>query len=312
MALMEQLVELVLLFFVYSLLGWCTEVTLKFIQYHRFINRGFLTGPVCPIYGSGALLITLGVRWIAKGEPTVSGTFLIAFFLCGALEYLTSFFLEKRFHARWWDYSQKPMNLHGRIWIGNLLLFGLGGVGIIHVGNPLFLRLMALVSPSVRQLLALIFLCVFVADYIVTHFVLKLIKDTVETSEADDTESVNREIRQLLSDRNYFYSRMADAYPEVVYHTDRIKARLEAIRIESERMRREAEQFMSERETQLANALQPVALLSKDVIDQQGQLIDLLYDEETATDEMKELKTAIDQDRERLNARMISKIANRL
>ena len=63
------------------------------------------------------------------------------FLLCGFLEYMTSYVLEKRFHARWWDYSSKPMNLHGRVWIGNLVLFGLGGVVIVDLINPLLLRL---------------------------------------------------------------------------------------------------------------------------------------------------------------------------
>ena len=110
----ESLVNLILLFFTYAFLGWCIEVTLKYFQFHRFINRGFLTGPWLPIYGSGAALITIAAKALSPLESSVGTTFVISFILCGVIEYLTSYFLEKRFHARWWDYSQKPMNLHGR------------------------------------------------------------------------------------------------------------------------------------------------------------------------------------------------------
>lgn len=77
------------------------EVVLKYIQLHRFVNRGFYTGPVCPIYGSGAVLITLVVQWLSPLESAVGTTFAISFLLCGALEYFTSLVMEKRFHARW-------------------------------------------------------------------------------------------------------------------------------------------------------------------------------------------------------------------
>ena len=123
---MEYFINLVLLFFSYSFAGWCIEVILKFRQYHRFINRGFLAGPWLPIYGSGCAFITLavdGLSMLSSYESSYGSVFAVSFVLCGALEYGASWFMEKRFHARWWDYSQKPMNLHGRIWIGNLMLF---------------------------------------------------------------------------------------------------------------------------------------------------------------------------------------------
>ena len=111
----DRLINLILLFFAYAFLGWCIEVTLKYFQFHRFINRGFLTGPWLPIYGSGAALITVVIKGLAPLEFSVGTTFIVSFLLCGFLEYMTSYVLEERFHARWWDYSQKPMNLHGRV-----------------------------------------------------------------------------------------------------------------------------------------------------------------------------------------------------
>ena len=151
----ESLINLVLLFFAYAFLGWCIEVTLKYFQFHRFINRGFLTGPWLPIYGSGAALITVVIKGLAPLEFSVGTTFAVSFLLCGFLEYMTSYVLEKRFHARWWDYSQKPMNLHGRVWIGNLILFGLGGVVIVDLINPLLLRLSEHMSFPLREIMAL-------------------------------------------------------------------------------------------------------------------------------------------------------------
>ena len=308
----ELILNLILLFFFYSFLGWCIEVVGKFIQYHRFINRGFLTGPICPIYGFGALLITLAIRWLAPLETAVGTTFAISFLLCGALEYLTSWYMEKRFHARWWDYSQKPMNLHGRIWIGNLILFGLGGVAIIHLVNPLILPALDGMEPSAKQILCAALLAVFAADFVMTHFVMKLIRIGVENSEADSTEAVNREIRTLLSDRNIFYRRFADAYPEVIYRTERIKARLEKVKTETERLRREAEQRLSAQKAQLVSAVEPATRVKSTIIDNQERLISLLYDDKTATDEMKALKQAIETDRQRLDARPLKKIADKI
>lgn len=79
----ESLINLILLFFAYAFLGWCIEVTLKYFQFHRFINRGFLTGPWLPIYGSGAALITIAVKGLSPLESSVGTTFMVSFILCG-------------------------------------------------------------------------------------------------------------------------------------------------------------------------------------------------------------------------------------
>ena len=291
----ESLVNLILLFFAYAFLGWCIEVTLKYFQFHRFINRGFLTGPWLPIYGSGAALITIAVKGLSPLEFSVGTTFVISFILCGVIEYLTSFFLEKRFHARWWDYSQKPMNLHGRVWIGNLILFGLGGVLIIEVINPLLLRLSGCMSFRLRETLAIILSSIFTADYVMSHFVLKLVKTGVENSEADDTEAINKEIRLLLNDRSFFHRRFAEAYPEVLYRTERIAARVEAIKAETERLRLEAELRVAEVKHEVEVNLEPTAMVKNTIIEKQEALIDLLYQEDTASDDMKALKHEVEE-----------------
>ena len=290
----ENLINLILLFFAYAFLGWCIEVTLKYFQFHRFINRGFLTGPWLPIYGSGAALITIAVKGLSPLEFSVGTTFVISFILCGVIEYLTSYVLEKRFHARWWDYSQKPMNLHGRVWIGNLILFGLGGVLIVEVFNPLLMRLAEHMSLRLREVLAISLSVLFVSDYVMSHFVLKLVKTGVESSEADDTESINKEIHLLLSDRSFFHRRFAEAYPEVIFKTERITARLEEIRTETEKLRLEAEMRVAEVKYEVRENLEPTASVKNTIIEKQAALIELLYQEDTASEEMKELKQEVD------------------
>ena len=305
---MAYAVDLVLLFFAYSLLGWCIEVTLKYRQFHRFINRGFFTGPILPIYGTGAALITVVVGGLSPLESGYGTTFALSFVICGAVEYLTSYVMEKRFHARWWDYSQKPMNLHGRVWIGNLILFGLGGVAIIHLLDPLLYRVLDGLSLSVKEAVAGALLAIFAADAVLTHFMLRLVKVGVEESRADNTEEISREIYLLLSNRSVLYKRFADAYPEVIYRTERINARLAAVRAETERLRQEAEQRLAERKEQLSATLEPSAMIAGSLLARQEQLIDLLYDEETATDQMRALKADIQRDRDRLRARPIARL----
>ena len=290
----DRLINLILLFFAYAFLGWCIEVTLKYFQFHRFINRGFLTGPWLPIYGSGAALITVVIKGLAPLEFSVGTTFIVSFLLCGFLEYMTSYVLEKRFHARWWDYSSKPMNLHGRVWIGNLVLFGLGGVVIVDLINPLLLRLSEHMSFPLREIMAFSLSAVFVADYVMSHFVLKLVKTSVELSEADDTEAISKEVRILLSNRSVFYRRFAEAYPEVIYKTERIAKRMEEIQVEMERLRQEAEERVVQMRQEVAENLEPTRSVKNEIIEKQDALIGLLYREEDASPEIRELKREVE------------------
>ena len=111
-----------LLFMTYAFLGWLMEVTLGLIQSKKFVNRGFLIGPYCPIYGFGGLLITFLLQKYVN-DPIV--LFFMALIICGILEYVTSYLMEKIFHARWWDYSNKKYNINGRVCLDTIIPFGL-------------------------------------------------------------------------------------------------------------------------------------------------------------------------------------------
>ena len=127
----------VLLFFTYAIIGWVMEVTVKYIQYKRFINRGFLIGPYLPIYGAGGILITLFLKRYLNDPIAL---FVFGMIICTILEYITSFVMEKLFHARWWDYSNKKFNINGRVCLGTMIPFGLLGLLIMYVLNPFFLN----------------------------------------------------------------------------------------------------------------------------------------------------------------------------
>lgn len=311
---METITNYLLIFFSYAFAGWIIEVTLKLIQYRRFINRGFLAGPWLPIYGFGALLITAASDVIPVTEMSYGTAFAVSFVLCGTVEYLTSFVLEKRFHARWWDYSAKPMNLHGRVWIGNLVLFGLGGVVIVKLTNPILLGLFGNIIMPARIAIAGGLTIIIAADYVVSHFVLKLVKTGVEKSEADNTEEINREIKALLSDRSMFARRFAEAYPNVIYRTEKIAARMEQIRKETERLKQNVEARLEEigtqidqKKTEIAYNIETSGSIKNRILEKQSSLIDILYDENKAPEDAKKLKKEIDSENIRLNRKWLQR-----
>ena len=304
---LQQICYLVLLFFVFSVLGWCMEVFLKYIQYHHFINRGFLIGPYCPIYGSGIVFITVMVSILSGMESSVGTTFSISFIGCGILEYAVSYYLEKKFHARWWDYSTKPMNLHGRIWIGNLFLFGIGGTLVIEVINPIMYSLFDRIPE--RSLYALSSLIVFVmsADYLTSHFVMKFVKSSVENSEADNTESISKEIKLLMSNKSILYWRIADAYPDVIYRTDRINQRMREIKEEMERIQQETANNLDRIKQEVTYSFELMKVtpsqIQEEIIDKQDQLILRLEEDTADKEEIEELQKAIQEKKQYLEDR---------
>ncbi|MBP5634244.1 putative ABC transporter permease [Candidatus Saccharibacteria bacterium] len=158
-----MIANLFLCFIVYSFGGWFWEsAILSLGQEHRFINRGFLNGPICPIYGLGALIAALFSQIV--GAHYVQLFFLSGIAAC-TLEYITSFALEKLFHARWWDYHDRFLHLNGRICLAGFILFGLASVGIsiIHPYVYNFIE-----GISWRNTLAIIIAVLLVADIFTT------------------------------------------------------------------------------------------------------------------------------------------------
>ena len=210
----QTIAELIVLFFCYSVAGWCMEVILKYIQCHRFINRGFLIGPYCPIYGSGAVVVTVLVGGLI-GNASYIVTFLASFVLCGVLEYFVSWYMEKMFHARWWDYSRKPMNLNGRVWIGNLILFGIASVAVVRIIDPVYFRLIEKLPSVWLYALAACIVIVMLADLVTSHALMNIVRREIDAQEGDNTEEISHRVHELLKDRSLLLRRIHEAYPEL-------------------------------------------------------------------------------------------------
>lgn len=129
------------IFLIYAFLGWCTEVSFAALMTGRFVNRGFLNGPLCPIYGFGVVIVLAALDPLKDNLPLL---FLGSVALTSALEWMTGFVLEKLFHQRWWDYSEEPFNLNGYICLRFSIAWGLACLFVVKLIHPtvlLFIRL---------------------------------------------------------------------------------------------------------------------------------------------------------------------------
>ena len=123
---------------IYSCLGWCCEVAFAALKTGRFVNRGFLNGPVCPIYGFGVLSVVLVL------EP-VKDNLLLLFFgsmvFTSLLEFIAGFAMERIFHDKWWDYSNNPFNIKGYICLEFSIIWGIACVLVVDIIHPIIMKL---------------------------------------------------------------------------------------------------------------------------------------------------------------------------
>ena len=136
-----MLYRFVWMFFIYAFLGWCTEVSYAALVTGKFVNRGFLNGPVCPVYGFGVVIVLTCLTPLANNLPLL---FLGSVVLTSALEWLTGFVLEKLFQQRWWDYSDQPFNLSGYVCLRFSIAWGFACLFVVKLLHPtvlLFIRL---------------------------------------------------------------------------------------------------------------------------------------------------------------------------
>lgn len=158
----------ILLFFTFSTVGWLWEVLLHLLTDGTFVNRGTLHGPWLPIYGFGGILILICLKKFRKNPLLL---FLMAFILCGVVEYITAWYLETFNSMKYWDYSGYFLNLHGRICLEGLLVFGLGGCGFTYIFAPILDNLYKKIKPQIKSIICLIFLLTFTLDFMYSSLI---------------------------------------------------------------------------------------------------------------------------------------------
>lgn len=200
-----------LLFMIYSFLGWCGEVIVSFWQHKKFINRGFLMGPNCPIYGCGCVLISL---LLSKYADDVIVIFCMSMILCSVLEYITSFIMESIFKMRWWDYSDLKFNINGRICISYSVPFGIIGTLVVLYINPFFIEIFGLVPNWIIDVVVILLACLFVVDVIVSSNIIFNLKDFVRSSKKDSTEDLKKEIKKNMLNNKTLYMRLVNSFPD--------------------------------------------------------------------------------------------------
>lgn len=151
-------------FLIYSFAGWVYESILVSIQEHRVVNRGFLNGPLCPIYGVGAVLSAVLLGHMKS--PIL--VFFISMVGASILEYFTSWAMERMFHARWWDYTDFKFNLNGRICLLGALIFGLACTFVVFIAQPYVSQFTDMIPRTMLNVIVVVTLLLFIVDIIVT------------------------------------------------------------------------------------------------------------------------------------------------
>lgn len=233
--------QLVLYFAIYAFLGWCTEVLYAYYKQKKFVNRGFLHGPFCPIYGFGVLLVVL----MLENVNNLILLFILSIIITSVLEYLTGYALETLFHCKWWDYSTRFLNLKGRICLKFSIFWGVVCTIIIKIIHPIIAAIVALISSNIGAAQGIIAKGIFLyfwTDLIITvisiydfnHILQALhettlkyetnIKNLVEASAP--ANDLNRLKEELTMKKEFLYKRITKNQQRLIKAFPNLKVRL--------------------------------------------------------------------------------------
>ena len=183
---------------IYSFLGWCAEVAFAAVRHGRFVNRGFLNGPVCPIYGYGVLCVLLIL------EPVKSNLVLLFFgsmFFTSAIEFLVGFIMEQLFHDKWWDYSNNPFNIKGYICLEFSLVWGAACVLVVDVIHPMIFKLICAIPEKLSLWLMVFFTAVLISDAVITLW--NMLKLPKRLRAIDELEKAMTAVSDAIGEKVY-------------------------------------------------------------------------------------------------------------
>ena len=221
--------ELVWLFVIYAFLGWCLEVAIAKIQTGNFINRGFLNGPFCPIYGFSVMAVII---LLSPFKSSLLVLFIGSVLLATFIEFITGYILEKTFNQKWWDYTDEPLNIKGYICLWTSLAWGIACVIVIYILQPLVNNFIHWLSNDVGNIIAISLIIVLLTDLVVTIsslskvrqklIVLKDIRDKIGLMSKNISDNNLQELDtlknkyQVIIDRKIIgYNRIIKAFPKL-------------------------------------------------------------------------------------------------
>lgn len=203
-----ELINLIILFFIYSFIGWFVEVLEGVINRKDLVNRGFLIGPLCPIYGFGAIIM---IKILTKYQNNYLLVFLLGALICSLLEYFASLILEKIFNTRWWDYRDKKIHINGRICLEVMILFGIGSLVLMGIMNPIVSKVL-LLPDKVKIIMCIVMIVLFLIDITFTIKVIIDMKKENLIENKDITKTLNKRVKEKVKDK-YLVKRLLNSFP---------------------------------------------------------------------------------------------------
>ena len=232
------------IFFIYAFLGWCTEVSYAALQTGKFVNRGFLNGPVCPIYGFGVVIIIACLTPLKKDLLLL---FLGSVVLTSLLELATGFVLEKLFRQRWWDYSDKPFNLGGYICLEFSVMWGFACLFVVDILHPSIEFFIRLIPHAMGWVLLGLFSAAMAVDLAATVRTIAKINRQLD--------QIDQLARRLKTASNEFGENLADRVLEAAERSADWKEDWEAAAEEWSQRRAEFQEQLAQKRERLEDEL---------------------------------------------------------
>lgn len=201
-----------LLFIIYSFVGWIIEVITEYYHHKRFVNRGFLIGPYCSIYGAASVIMILLLNKYIN-DPIV--LFVMAVVICSIIEYFASYVMEKLFNARWWDYSNNKFNINGRICLETMIPFGFGGLLLMYFINPFVVKVLSYVPENSLKIVTIILFLLFLMDCIISFKIILGFKKVTFKQEKDNTAEITNKVKDVLIKKSKFSKRLINSFPNL-------------------------------------------------------------------------------------------------
>lgn len=223
-------IKVFLLFWFFSILGWILEVVVCSFSDRKFVNRGFLIGPYCPIYGFGSLIMLI----ISPYKDHLFVCFILALTLCSTLEYFASFLMEKLFKIRWWDYSNDAFNINGRICLKNAMAFGALGVIFTRYLNTWYFSLIDNLSDKLLIIISIIVLVLTLIDIFVSFNAMNSIKNIINKDldkykHNDSTSDAKKLVNKKILNINSLQKRLIETYHLLGKEKDYIKKTIKKV-----------------------------------------------------------------------------------